>query len=98
MSIELSASGFGMIELIELGNRQTEKKRAQFRYSRRRGGRRISVNTMPSWEVSMLRKIVLLLCGLALLAPVLAVAGDNGGEGASDTRKSISVVIRHCTS
>jgi hypothetical protein len=46
----------------------------------------------------MLRRAVLLICALALTAPVVLSSGDSGGDEFSDTQRSISVVIRHCTS
>lgn len=46
----------------------------------------------------MLRRAVLLICALALTAPVVLSSEGSGGDELSDTQRSISVVIRHCTS
>ena len=46
----------------------------------------------------MLRRAVLLICALALTAPVVLSSGGTRGDELSDTQRSISVVIRHCTS
>jgi len=45
-----------------------------------------------------LRRIVLLICAIALVAPVVLSAEGSGADELSDTQRSISVVIRHCTS
>jgi hypothetical protein len=46
----------------------------------------------------MVGRVVLLISVVALLAPVVLSASDETGDQNSDTKRSISVLIRHCTS
>ncbi len=46
----------------------------------------------------MFGRFALLILTLGLLAPVVLVSEGADGDNNSDTQKSISVVIRHCTS